>query len=379
MKRIRKSRFWINWIYLILIIACIFSNVFYEDLGNLLLLYPDYNYSNSTEIHFIDVGQGDAIAIKFKNGETMLIDSGLESYRSKLFSYLDNIVLEGKNTIDYLVLTHIDTDHSGNILSLMKRYNIKTFYRPPVKSILEGGDTINTNHAYNSIINYANDNNINMKSNIAGLNLSIDDCLFEWLAPIDIEYKVDMDSNNYSPIIKMTSGDYSALFTGDIDSQIEIETINHYGDKLDIDILKVAHHGSNSSTSDAFLNVSSPDYAVISVGENLYGHPSNKLLKRILEYDKENRSSLYKNIHTTYDEGNIYITISDKIKFNNIKNIDDYVYIDYYVYSIIAVIFLIVLMLMPYYFDIRKGIIFYFRNKNWKKQQMKNINDLDTK
>ena len=104
MKKLKDiDRFWYNWVYLLLIIVCIFSNVFYVQLGKVLYLYPDYEFSGKTEIHFIDVGEGDCIAIKFDNDEVMLIDSGIESYYKKLVSYLDNIVLQGRNKIDYLV------------------------------------------------------------------------------------------------------------------------------------------------------------------------------------------------------------------------------------------------------------------------------------
>ena len=120
-----EGRLLINCIYIAIIIAILLSNFFTNSLSILLRLKPDYKFNFQTEVHFINVGQGDAIAIKFSNREVMLIDTGIAEYRSDLLNYLDNVVLEGDKTIDYLVLTHIDIDHSGNMQYILDNYNIE--------------------------------------------------------------------------------------------------------------------------------------------------------------------------------------------------------------------------------------------------------------
>ena len=115
----RKMRYVI--MYFVAVLAVLVSNFFAYDLEILLKLRPKIHKSDSTQVHFIDVGQGDAIAIKLSNGETMLVDSGISDYRSKLTTYLDNVITKN-NTIDHLVLTHPDIDHSSNIEYLLKKY-----------------------------------------------------------------------------------------------------------------------------------------------------------------------------------------------------------------------------------------------------------------
>lgn len=111
----------INILLLVLIILLLFSLIFSEKIERLLKLKPDIVYSNYTQVHFIDVGQGDAIAVSLSNGKVMLIDSGTKEYEKKLDYYLDNIVLKNHKVIDYLVLTHPDVDHSGNIKHIMDK------------------------------------------------------------------------------------------------------------------------------------------------------------------------------------------------------------------------------------------------------------------
>ena len=146
MKKRVEGRTLINCIYIVLIIAILFSNFFADKLSILLLLEPNYNFKNQTEIHFINVGQGDAVAIKFNNGETMLIDSGVKEYRKNLIYYLDNIVLDKSKKIDYLVLTHIDADHSGNMQYILENYNVENFYRPAVLAACEDQNTLNSSY-----------------------------------------------------------------------------------------------------------------------------------------------------------------------------------------------------------------------------------------
>ena len=142
----------VNIIGVIIIVAAIFSNFFSLQLSQFLLLKPDYEFTNETEIHFINVGQGDAIAIKFDNGKCMLIDSGTQAYQKKLSYYLDNMIVGKDKKIDYLVLTHKDIDHSGNMMYILENYKIGTFYRPKLYSSIESKDSKNSSDWYDKII-----------------------------------------------------------------------------------------------------------------------------------------------------------------------------------------------------------------------------------
>lgn len=371
-----EGRKYINIIYIIAIFTFLFSNFFHNELSIVMLLKPNYEFKNNTEIHFINVGQGDAIAVKFDNGQTMLIDSGIELYRDKLSYYLDNIVLEDKKKIDYLVLTHIDIDHSSNIKYIMDKYEIGEFIRPSVLSKYEDENTNESTEVFDEIIETAISHNTPMRTNDSGIELHIGDTIVTWLAPINIESKNALSSNDSCPVIRIDYNNHSALLTGDISSDIENDLINYYNNEiLDVDILKLAHHGSAGSTSSLFLEVTSPQYACVCVGENTYGHPSNETIERILNYDREHDASLASNLYTTKEDGNIIFILSGFIDVNTIRNIDDYSYVSYFIYSSIAVICLLVLMLKPYYFALKKDVRFVIQNKKFKKylEKEKNI------
>lgn len=367
MDRTNKRKI-INVIYILIIIVALFSNLFTNRLSVLLYIIPDYSYSGRTEIHFIDVGQGDAIAIKFANGKIMVIDSGTDSSSSKLERYLDNIILDERKMIDYLVLTHVDADHSANMKYLLNTYNIGVFYRPKIYSSQEDASSTNTTFIYDEIINIALEKGVEMAFNENGICIQEGMCKLTWLSPIAINHNDDIDSNDFSPVIKLVEGDKSILFTGDISSDTEELLLKNYSNEdLDCDILKVSHHGSAYSTCDDFLNAVSPYYAIISVGNNTYGHPSNDLLYRFLEYDKNTNSNLLGNTYTTLDNGNIIIRFANDINFLFIDNIDDYSFGNYFVYTVILTIFITIILVKPYFKQWKKYMRFVIQNKQFEK------------
>ncbi len=226
-------------------------------------------------VHYISVGQGDATAINFPDGTIMLIDTGPDDSASTLSTYLTNKVLNNKRdkTIDNLILTHADADHIGGAMRILNDFDVEQIFMPVIES-----DT----NVYNNLVTYIEDNKINSS------------IITEWsdifgLVNVKMYEPLDRNStNNTCPLIKINYRNVSMLFTGDIDSSAETEFVELYGEELDVDILKIAHHGSLYSTSEAFLNVTTPDYAIISVGENnSYGHPSEVVLNRLSEMNVE--------------------------------------------------------------------------------------------
>lgn len=222
---------------------------------------------NKINVNFIDVGQGDSILIQVNN-KTLLIDSGPKSEKERLVKYLDTLNLQ---TIDYLIATHPHEDHIGNMAYIINKYKVGEFYAPKTTS--------NTSAFENMIESLSRKNlKINiLKAGASSINLG-NNTKVEVLAPNLTNYE---NLNNYSPIIKITYGKISFLFTGDAESALEEEVINK-SYNLKSDILKVGHHGSSTSTSKEFLNKIDPSIAIISVGEdNTYSHPTKETLNTL--------------------------------------------------------------------------------------------------
>jgi len=261
------------------------------------------NYTTKTNIslqsnmvtHFIDVGQGDCILIQV-NKKNLLIDSGTGDSYTKVIRYLKN---NNITKLDYIIATHPHDDHIGGMASIIKAFKIGDFYAPKITASSE---------AFEDMIRALKSKNLKIK--IAKPNIALDlgpdtSCLM--LAPNKTEYK---DTNNYSCVLKITYKNSNYLFTGDV-QEISEEEILHKGYDLHAEVLKVAHHGSSSSTTQKFLNKVSPKIAVISCGAyNSYGHPNKGTLDKL-----KNLNCI---IYRTDLDGNI-ILISDGLTTNKFR------------------------------------------------------------
>ncbi len=367
-----KRKSWINIFYIFLIVFILLLNIFTNKLSVFLYIKPNLPETNSTRIHFVNVGQGDAIIIELSNGETMLIDSGTKVYKNKLFRYLDNIVLDNKK-IDYAVLTHPDADHSGNMLDIINRYAVGTFYRPPIFVEGEVDEGFVTNEDYSMLLKALKDKDIKTIINDDNLRLDMsNNSHITWLYPdtSDLYGDLSTGTNIYSAVIMLEDNGKKALFTGDIDSTTEMSLINLYGeDILDIDILKVAHHGSAGSTSGYFLETTTPEIAVISVGDNSYGHPSQTLISRVLDYDSVHNRDLYDNLYRTDILGNIIVTMDKDLSIHTIDNIDNYSFVPLWVYTLVIDIVLSIILFKPYLSVAIKKLRFYLQNKKNKESR----------
>lgn len=226
--------------------------------------------SNTLRLHFIDVGQGDAILVQYKD-RNMLIDSSTGKEENKFSSYLKSLKI---NKFHVVIATHPDEDHIGNMSWVIKNYNIDKFYSPKV---------ISTTKSFENMILALKDKNL--KINVVRSNSTISfhpEISLEVFAPNSDKYQ---SQNDYSPIIKLSFGKNSVLFTGDAEKISEKETLaKEYN--LKSDILKVGHHGSSSSTTEAFLKKVAPNIAVISCGKNNpYGHPTKEVLALLNKYN----------------------------------------------------------------------------------------------
>lgn len=221
---------------------------------------PDTSTDGILKVHFLDVGQADSIFIQLPNNETMLIDAGNNGDGETIVAYLKT---QKVTKIDYLIGTHPHEDHIGGMDTVISNFSIGNVYMPKksqttktfedvLVAVQEKGLTIKTAKAGVVILNEA------------GLEIRI-------LSPISSEYE---DLNNYSAVIKLTYQNKVFLFTGDAETLVEKQLSN-----VDADLLKIGHHGSDTSSSSDFIKAVSPQYAIISVGEdNKYGHPNQSVL-----------------------------------------------------------------------------------------------------
>lgn len=240
--------------------------------------------------HFLDVGQGDANFIELPNGETMLIDAGIASTGDDIVEYIENL---GYDTIDYVVSTHPHADHIGGMAEVIEAFDVDAIYMPKA---------VSTSKTYENLLETIQDKGLSIKTGKSGVKvLDEDDLDIVMVAPSSDDYS---NLNNYSIVLKITYGDVSFLYTGDA----EEESLEEITSDIKADVLKVGHHGSDTSTSEEFLEKVNPQYAVISVGEkNSYGHPAASTIELLQEYTN--------NIYQTDLNGTVVIS-TDGVNIN---------------------------------------------------------------
>ena len=226
------------------------------------------------KIYFFDVGQGDAIFIETPSGNQVLVDGGPDKL---VVQRLGETMPFYDKDIDLIVSTHSDADHIAGLVEVLNRYEVENLiYSNTIREsalydawqeavIKEGANTIDP--VADKIIDLGN-----------GVTLTI-------LNPSkSLAGKIMKKVNNDSVVLMLKYGETDVLITGDIEAKAERQIILSGAD-LEADILKVAHHGSKTSTTTEFLYEVSPQVAVIQVGaKNRYGHPTQEVLKRLEDY-----------------------------------------------------------------------------------------------
>ncbi|ASS66991.2 MBL fold metallo-hydrolase [Paenibacillus sp. RUD330] len=240
-------------------------------------------------VHFIDVGQGASQLIVGPSGKTMLIDAGNNDKEELIVAYLKK---QKVNKIDILIGTHPDADHIGGLDAVIDNFDIGKIYMPKVQS--------NTK-TFEDVLLAIQRKGLKITTAKAGLTLEWEsNVTVKMIAPVN-QYD---ETNEMSAVIHLSYGSTSFLLTGDAEAGSEKDMISSNAN-LRADVLMVGHHGSKSSTTQAFLNAVQPTYAVIQVGiDNKYGHPTSEVFQRL----NAKKIKIYRND----EQGNIIFTTNGK-------------------------------------------------------------------
>ncbi len=216
-------------------------------------------------IHFIDVGQGDCILIS-ESGKYMLIDAGKTSASEGIIKYLNQ---NGVDKFEYVIATHAHEDHIGSMSGVIKNFKIE--------NMLVSKYTAST-RVYENFILAAKEKNLTFYAPTVGEKFTLGNATFTILA--DGNFESD-NMNNHSIVIRMEYGENSFIFMGDAEEEVELKIMENSLEYAS-DVIKIGHHGSDTSTSKSFLKGVNPDYAIISCGaNNNYGHPCKSVMQRL--------------------------------------------------------------------------------------------------
>ena len=344
-------------------------------------------------IHFIDVGQGDSIFIELPDGKTMLIDGGLEKQGKNVAKYIKNL---GYTKIDYMVATHADADHIGGLITILEKFDVETIYRPFTIS------TCTTNLNYTDELFIKFEESLSLYSTCAdavyakflkaayaekinGVPSTIKVCsdkedilssdnenpfMIEFFLPFaGYEFSTDRiekgyttayneDTNDSSALILLSMEDKSSyLFAGDVTTQNEKTLMDRLSSAereglASVTLLKVSHHGSDTSSCVEFLSVVNPSHAVIMVGEgNQYGLPSTSVINNLEYFGTK--------IYRTDKLGTIVVEeIAGVLYFNNIETktfFENYQWLFYLILGLILVGLVLLIYLYPRFKKEEKG------------------------
>ncbi|MGE5298032.1 MAG: ComEC/Rec2 family competence protein [Acidobacteriaceae bacterium] len=230
-------------------------------------------------VEFFDVGQGDSTFIQTSQGNQILIDGGPKS----VIKQLSSVMPFYDRDLDLVILTHPHQDHINGLIEVLKRYRVKQILLPEV--VYDSSD-------YKEFLKLAEEKHVSSSYAFEGQRIYFDSStVFDIYYPPKGELHADSKAEGINPkkinpnetsiVGKLSFGKTSFLFTGDIGTKVEELILPKYD--LNADVLKVAHQGSKNSTSEDFVEEVTPEYSVISVGQNSYGHPTREIMDRLTQ------------------------------------------------------------------------------------------------
>ncbi len=359
-------------------------SAWFEDKYNEYLTKDYGEYATAIEkdlvVHVIDVGNADCIAIELPDGKKGLIDAGVSTgslgseYRNKAINYIKNNIFDGNENgiFDFFILTHQDADHCNNLVNIFSNFQFKVVYRPAMFYYKPGADTklINDELGRAKVAGFVSDSTTSfaslsgwkfstssiyanalkaiysekyveegvekdcqVKYNYTGTSnftspivnsnvISGDGYEMKYYSPNYLNYT---ENNDYSPVMVLSYRNKSICLTGDAEEGVERYLTNN-ANLPKVDVLKVGHHGGDTSSKAYFLDVLKPTYAFISCNnsDNKYGHPNAAVIKRLEDCGvatnnilntKENGTLIY----AVDNAGEMFIATSDGFIFVRIK------------------------------------------------------------
>lgn len=298
MRRSKKRKKILTFIIILVIFSVIVNR--YTSISYNTITVTQYNSEDELQIHIIDVGQAESILI-VQDGFTMLVDSGDNFTGDDVVKYIKNL---GIDKIDIFLITHFHRDHAGGAHKIISSLDVKKIVCHKFSDL----STMQERFWYidmsisRSIRETFGSMSIFMESaceNNKLKNFDVGDAKVYTLSQNNDAVNV----NNKSIVFKLVYGDFSMLFMADAESEVEKELLEEDAD-LSADVLKIGHHGSKTSTTDEFLDMVNPKYAVVSCGNgNDYNHPYGAVTKRF----EDKNIPLYR----TDELGDIVITVKD--------------------------------------------------------------------
>jgi len=257
---------------------------------------PNQNVDGELVVHMIDVGQADCFLL-IQDGETALVDCGTRSTGKDAVEYIKEL---GITTLDYVIGTHPHDDHMGGMYDIITNFEVGTVIIP------DSSDGEITANWYLKLMDELKTGEYKVEHPEQGDIYKLEDATMQVLAA---ETDVNGNTNNYSIVMKVSFGQMDMIMTGDAETEIE-ELILESGVDIDAEILKLGHHGSDTSSSQEFLNAITPDYGLISskVG-NKYEHPIKSTMDKLQAMNVE--------VYRTDECGSVVMTIAtDDVTFN---------------------------------------------------------------
>lgn len=252
--------------------------------------------TSSMQVHYIDVGQGDC-SLVVCDGQTLLIDAGENGHETDVINYLRSLGIE---KLDYIIATHPHSDHIGGLPEIIEEFGMDNIIMPRLTE-----EQTPTTKTYEKMLTAIQQSGAKVISAKPGSTYNLGTAVVDILGPVTDDTE---SLNSMSVAAKITHGENTFMFTGDAETDEEKEIIET-GANLDADVLKMGHHGSNTSSHKDFLAEVTPDVCVILCGEdNDYGHPHKEPLERVRKYtDEIYRTDICGDIVITSDGENLDI------------------------------------------------------------------------